>query len=767
MLTSLILNLGLLVALAHLGSLTLREWPLKRDRAHLLLHTVLAALASTVLLRFPTELQPGIPVDLGHVPIALIALRYGLLPAAMAALPALLTRTATGSPEAAAALWGLLGVLLIGSALGGLLRRRRLKLTSAWWVAPLTFSTNGFGLLLLPDGAALLQASYLPLLLFNSLGLVAVVGLLQARLRLLRLSHAYRQQALRDPLTGLANRRQLLEDLETLGPEDGLLIVDVDRFKGINDACGHEAGDRVLCVVAETLERSVRPGDRVYRYGGEEFVLLLRQVRRENAAGVSARLLGRVRSTSIEDLPNVRVTVSGGLAFPIEGEKPADTLRRADEALYQAKDAGRDRITLARTVHQPDTEPDPASPLEVYAASAPDPLPRLALWRSARDTLALLASDHGLTARDWHALLEAAVTCVPGAEAGSINLRDGEHFEIVAQVGFSERLLGTQQSQQAWMHYYTGSEEDWRAARPRVLRAAQLARALRESGELTGILVDEGPFAEAGRVHELRASLCMPVVCGGEVVAHFNLDSFSREDAFDNGSIEVAREFCTQASALLAAQRRRQQARHSHEAALETLGLLLEARDFETQGHTRRVARWAIELGEALELSADDLEALRLGALLHDLGKLGVPDRVLLKPGPLSHTERLEMQQHVEAGYRLVQRLSDVPAGTLEVVRSHHERWDGQGYPDRLAGEAIPLLARLFSVVDVYDALISVRPYKGAWSEEEALHEIERQAGQQFDPVIVQAFLRLCRRTPLSAVAWTDALGSGSRTFGR
>ncbi|MBB5232712.1 HD domain-containing phosphohydrolase [Deinococcus budaensis] len=189
--------------------------------------------------------------------------------------------------------------------------------------------------------------------------------------------------------------------------------------------------------------------------------------------------------------------------------------------------------------------------------------------------------------------------------------------------------------------------------------------------------------------------------------------------------------------------RAEQQALDAREAALRALGLTLEARDRETQGHTDRVTVRAARLGQALGLDAEALDTLRLGAYLHDLGKLVVPDRVLLKPGPLTPQERSEMQVHAAEGERLVRALGFVPPGALSLVRHHHERWDGAGYPDRLAGEAIPLLARLFAVIDVYDALVSERPYKRAWTREQALAELREQAGRQFDPQVVEAFLGL------------------------
>ncbi len=177
--------------------------------------------------------------------------------------------------------------------------------------------------------------------------------------------------------------------------------------------------------------------------------------------------------------------------------------------------------------------------------------------------------------------------------------------------------------------------------------------------------------------------------------------------------------------------------------ALLMLSVALEARDAETHGHSQRVIAWADALGAQLQLDDDARLALREGAALHDIGKLVVPDRVLLKPGRLTDEEWVLMRAHASAGHDLAARIPFLSAAALEVVRHHHERWDGAGYPDGLAGDAIPLLARIFTVVDVFDALTSRRPYREAWPRDRALAELQAQSGRQFDPEVVRAFMTL------------------------
>lgn len=179
------------------------------------------------------------------------------------------------------------------------------------------------------------------------------------------------------------------------------------------------------------------------------------------------------------------------------------------------------------------------------------------------------------------------------------------------------------------------------------------------------------------------------------------------------------------------------------ESLITSLALTIEARDPYTAGHCVRLATLAVTVGERLALGEEELKALRLGGFLHDLGKIAVPDGILLKPGPLTPGERHLIQEHPTAGDRLV-----MPMKTLSLVRPiiryHHERWDGQGYPDRLAGEEIPLLPRIMAIVDVYDALRTQRPYKPAFGEVESLRIIhEGGASGQFDPELTRLFLEL------------------------
>jgi response regulator RpfG family c-di-GMP phosphodiesterase len=180
----------------------------------------------------------------------------------------------------------------------------------------------------------------------------------------------------------------------------------------------------------------------------------------------------------------------------------------------------------------------------------------------------------------------------------------------------------------------------------------------------------------------------------------------------------------------------------SYQVTLEAMVTALDAREHETQAHSHRVREYTLRLGEQLGLKNEDLIQTGRGALLHDVGKIGVPDSILLKPGKLNEEEWVEMRKHPEIGYNILQSI-DFLAPAAEIVLCHQERWDGKGYPNELAGMEIPLGARIFAIVDTMDAMTSDRPYRKALSFETALREIRACSGTQFDPHIAEAFLRI------------------------
>jgi putative two-component system response regulator len=174
----------------------------------------------------------------------------------------------------------------------------------------------------------------------------------------------------------------------------------------------------------------------------------------------------------------------------------------------------------------------------------------------------------------------------------------------------------------------------------------------------------------------------------------------------------------------------------------------IEVRDAAMEGHTERLAGLALELGRRSGLCASDLEALELGAVLHDVGKIGISDSILMKPGPLTAEERLSMEAHTAIGDRMLAPLALLDQ-VRPIVRHHHERWDGRGYPDGLSGEEIPLLARIVAVADSVEAMSGTRPYRSPLGPEEVVRELERGRGSQWDPGLVDIALDLIASSQL------------------
>ncbi len=184
-----------------------------------------------------------------------------------------------------------------------------------------------------------------------------------------------------------------------------------------------------------------------------------------------------------------------------------------------------------------------------------------------------------------------------------------------------------------------------------------------------------------------------------------------------------------------------------YDVTIDGLAHVLELRDAETKGHSRRVTDLSLRLAEAAGCSAEECMHIRRGALLHDIGKMAIPDNILLKSGPLTDEEQAIMRQHPTYAYRWLSRIPFLQK-SLDIPYCHHEKWDGTGYPRGLQGEQIPLAARIFAVVDVWDTLCSDTPYRQAWPVQAARTYIQEQAGIHFDPRIVHIFLTKIQDVP-------------------
>lgn len=245
-----------------------------------------------------------------------------------------------------------------------------------------------------------------------------------------------------------------------------------------------------------------------------------------------------------------------------------------------------------------------------------------------------------------------------------------------------------------------------------------------------------------------RSAAYIPMISQGQVLGVLQLQSVS-VGRFTNTDLRLLNWLAEAGTAALQnamlfenLTKSRLELEQAYHATLESWAHALDLRDRETTGHTRRVASMAAELGRFMGIPTEEVKILEQGALLHDIGKMGIPDQILLKPGKLDEAEWQEMRRHPQYAYEMLKQIPHLQP-VLDVPYCHHEKWDGSGYPRGLKGEEIPLSARIFSIVDVWDALCSDRPYRRAWETSKALSYIQEQNGLHFDPSVVSAFLEV------------------------
>jgi diguanylate cyclase (GGDEF)-like protein len=559
-----------------------------------------------------------------------------------------------------------------------------------------------------------------------------------------RLNAQLVEDSRRDPLTGMRNRRALADDLlelEAHRQEEGCFAValcDVDHFKSYNDRLGHLAGDHALRTISAIVRATLRTGDLSYRFGGEELLLVLRGAGADEAHAVAERVRAAVKAAAIHHPKGVDgvITVSIGVAT---GADDTDRLlARADAALYEAKHAGRNRIVLAA-----DVAPDAAALRPHEPADGPVP-------RHLRSMLAVSrAAASGQGPLPVLEALAEAIRSELSFHVVAVNLLDeaSREMRIVTVLGDEDAratLLGTSSAWSDWEPvmgpefaregaiWLPAGSSDWGDEIPTWTPSMSavpgpdgwhpedmLMLPLRaQDGTVLGAVSVDQP-ASGRRPTDEQIAYLMSVVDHAAV----GIEQSLRE----NGPFTAP---ATEAAG------------RSSELRLAAAMLLAEALDLRDPGtgqHSRTVGEYARQTAGRLGLAPERVERIHAAGVLHDLGKLGIADAILYKPGALSDSEWEEMKRHPEIGARIL-----LHAGLTDIahwVRAHHERVDGRGYPDRLSAAQIPLEARILAVADAYEAMIADRPYRAGMASEAARAELERCSGSQFDPVVVAAFL--------------------------
>lgn len=528
-----------------------------------------------------------------------------------------------------------------------------------------------------------------------------------------------RQLAAHDSLTGLFNREYFEDQAERAwqlarryGHHMAVAIMDVDYFKVVNDSHGHLIGDQVLREFAVIVKKAARGSDVVARYGGDEFVVMLPQA--DLASGLA--LVNRIRNAVEENVfcsktLNLKLTTSIGLATST-GVDPAasvtDILSLADAGLYVAKREGRNRIRLW-TNEQKENEAPSSSLVSGRTASLPDTRPHACI---------LIVDDDPLILQTLQAILKAS------------------GYETDPATSPRDALLKAQTSPGA----YDVALIDLNMPE---LSGLELLAALRQADRFIMTVIMTGYATKENAVQSLRQGAFEFIekpVMPEELVAVVEKALEHRHLRVENERYRFRlEEMVRQKSADLI--KAMEELRQTHEFTLQAMVRMLDEREHATGQHSNRVRALSFVLGKAMSLPRKELDVLAQGALLHDIGKVAIPDAILLKAGPLNDEERTVMRTHPEIGYNILHASSDMK-DIAELVYSHQERYDGTGYPRGLKGDEICLGARIFAVIDAYDAMRSDRPYRKSLPVKVAVDEIVKGGGKHFDPAVVDAFLR-------------------------
>lgn len=520
-----------------------------------------------------------------------------------------------------------------------------------------------------------------------------------------------RSLAIRDELTGLYNRRHLDEEIarnlqlaNRYNHPVAVMMLDIDQFKDVNDQLGHHAGDTLLKEFTDALKAHVRATDVLARYGGDEFVMILPQAHEHEASGLAQRILDTIRGREFLSTSHpLRVTTSIGIAIyqpdRHQGEAP-DLLHQADQAMYRAKHSGRNTMVCW---HHPPPGPETGEGEPLAGNQAlrgrmlvvdDEPFIRDIIQRILRKAHFDVDTASGVQAA-------LAMLLKPGERYDvllcDLSLPDGHGLEVIRRAREHDRELicmvitGNATTENAVNALRQGAYDF--ITKP--VNSSAMNAALDRALAYRALLVENNRYRE-------------------------HLEEMVR---VKSAELSLALENITK----------------SYQFSLETMVAMLDSREYETGQHSLRVRDLTLALARHMGYEGRQLEEIGRGALLHDIGKIGIPDAVLLKPDRLTAQEWQVMRKHPEIGYRFLKN-SDFLKTAAGIVLSHHESFDGTGYPHHLRGEEIDIGARIFSVIDSYDAMRSPRVYKESFSREKALAEIRGKAGTQFDPAVVKAF---------------------------
>jgi diguanylate cyclase (GGDEF)-like protein len=558
--------------------------------------------------------------------------------------------------------------------------------------------------------------------------------------------HAGLAEAARtDGLTGCLNHAALHETLRRemqrsrrTGRRLSIVLVDLDHFKQVNERHGHLVGDEVLRRVGRALREAVRPYDFVARYGGDEFAIVAVDASEGRAAEIAERAIARLGGgldEVLEDTPGPHATA--GVAEWKGDLAPPDLVRDADRALLYGKQQGiRGRAVLASGVPAAFTLGRPFGEDELPPAE-----PGVAVtWPSAvrEETEPLRKRARQLGLANAFGARVAALTHGDDITAAAVD-------ELQQAFGYLASFVVALRPDGSLDAVGPFGPRPWRE-----LRASDAVE--RCLVERRPVCVDEivPGSAHLARSAEAGSEVAIPIVVGARLWGALDVQEGS-PGAFEDADVRLLEAVADQLASALAAAAQFERLERAYLATAQALGSALESKDAHTAEHARSLVRNAEEVGRRLGMSDEDLRDLRYAAAFHDIGKVAVPERILNKPGPLTEAERREVERHVEVGAEILADV-DFLEGVLPLLRHSHEHWDGGGYPDGLAGDRIPLGARVILVCDAHDAMTADRPYRRALPPDTARDEIRSSAGRQFDSRVASAFLDAVGRRTASGL---------------
>ena len=521
--------------------------------------------------------------------------------------------------------------------------------------------------------------------------------------KLIRTLSQYHTKLYQDVLTGAYNRRYFEDKLRHMQMTAGVAMIDLDDFKVYNDTCGHDAGDAVLETLVQTIQGAVRGNDILIRYGGDEFLLLMPDIQEHTFFQMLHEILRKINAASVPDYPSIHLSVSIGGTF-CENASLEDAIHRADALMYQAKNKKNMVVTSETELdHSTQTKQD------------------ILIVDDSEMNRAILAEMLG---RDY---------IIHEAENGE------EALQILRQYGTAISLvlldipMPVMDGFGVLQHM---AEEYW-------------------IKDIPVIMISSDDSAETvKKAYEMGVSDYISRPFDAQVVyrrVYNTIKLYARQHRLITMLSEQVREKDKNNSMMVS-----------------ILSQIVEFRNGESGTHVVHIKQLTKMLLEQLQrkdtaytVTSSDLLLIPLAAALHDIGKIGIDEKILNKPGKLTREEFEIMKTHTVIGADMLESLTLYQEDPLvriarDICRWHHERFDGKGYPDGLKKDDIPLSAQVVSLADVYDALVSERVYKKAFSHEKAIQMILNGECGTFNPVLLECLLDIQRQLKQMQIAESE-----------